>query len=172
VFLVARPAPTIVFLFQALGVYWLVSGVFHAAASLFGTREQAWWTRLLGGILLAGIGVLVFSYPAFSAAVSAATLTMFLASLAVLGGIMTMLWGFSLSGEIPGEGWSILSGLLSVILGIAIFTAPYIALRGLSILAGIFAFAGGIGDIVFGFRLRSLGKRFQVKRRVNVPLPR
>lgn len=164
--LLFRPVSTVVFLVQVLGVYWLISGVFHSIASLFGTREQGWWTKLLGGIALALIGVAVLAYPAFSAAVTAFTLVMFLASLAVFGGIMTMIWGFSLSSEVPGEGWTVMSGLISVVLGIALFTVPFVALRGLSILTGLFAVAGGVSQIIFGFRLRALAEKVKAKNRL------
>lgn len=160
-FLLFRPVNTIVFLVQALGIYWLVSGIFKSSASLFGSKTQGWWTNLVGGILLALIGIGVLSYPLFSAALSVFTLTMVLASVAVVGGIMAMVYGFAMASEYAGEGWSILSGLLSVILGIGLFSAPFVALRALEVMIGVFAIIGGLGQISFSFRMRSLGKRIR-----------
>ena len=160
-FLLFRPVNTIVFLVQALGIYWLVSGIFKGSAALFGAKTRGWWTNLIGGVLLALIGVGVLSYPLFSAAVSVFTLTMVLASLAVIGGIMAMTYGFAMAAEYPGEGWSIISGLLSIILGIGLFSAPFIALRALEIMVGLFAVIGGLGQISFSFRMRSLGQRIR-----------
>jgi uncharacterized membrane protein HdeD (DUF308 family) len=170
--LLFRPAGTIVFMMQVLAAYFVISGISHVAASIFGSKQQGWWSRLLGGIVLTLIGAAVLSYPLFSASISALVFSMFFASLVVLAGIMMMVWGFSLSAEIPGEGWTVMSGVLSVILGIVLFSSPVVALRGLTLLAGLFAVSGGVGDIFFGLRLRALGEKVNHMNRMGQYAPK
>lgn len=155
--LLFRPAGTLVFLMQVLGVYWLVSGFFKSIVSLTEEKHEGWWTRLAGGLVLIALGVLVLAYPALATTFTTTALIWTVASFAVVAGVLGIIWGFSLSSELPGEGWTVVSGILSIALGMVLFAAPFVTMQALALLVGLFALIGGAGQILFGLRLRRLG---------------
>ena len=60
--------------------------------------------------------------------------------------------------EIQGEGWLILSGILSVLFGVIVFAQPGIGIATLMIIIAIFAILIGILLIVLSLKLRKSGK--------------
>jgi uncharacterized membrane protein HdeD (DUF308 family) len=60
--------------------------------------------------------------------------------------------------EIEGEGWLILSGILSILFGIIVFAQPGIGIATLMMIISIFAILVGILLIVLSLKLRKSGK--------------
>jgi uncharacterized membrane protein HdeD (DUF308 family) len=79
-----------------------------------------------------------------------------LAAQALVGGILTVIWAIRVRDEIKGEGWIILDGVLAIILGILLFSAPLMSIWILAMITAILAIVGGIALIVIAFRWRKV----------------
>jgi uncharacterized membrane protein HdeD (DUF308 family) len=55
------------------------------------------------------------------------------------------------------RGWTIIMGLLSVLVGVVVLVYPGISLATLAVVLGFWLVVFGIMEIVLAFRLRSLG---------------
>jgi len=97
---------------------WLlvISGIMH---SVHAFRVHPWggFTRhLLGGVLSLVVGLLIVANPA----AGALSLTLLLAEFFMVGGIFRIVAAVSF--RFPGRGWAVLGGLVTLILGIMIWS--------------------------------------------------
>ncbi|HUJ00152.1 MAG TPA: HdeD family acid-resistance protein [Usitatibacter sp.] len=112
-------------------------------------RENGW--RLACGLLLIVAGILAILMPGI-AALSAAL---------VLGWILLIGGGIEIAYAIQTRalghfGWKLTSGILDLVLGIAILVLPLAAVASLGLLIGAFLFVGGIARVVLSFRARPM----------------
>jgi uncharacterized membrane protein HdeD (DUF308 family) len=135
---------------------WRTMGVNMATASELnapgdrnsGTRPAGGW-QVAWGVLLIISGVVAMAMPA---AAALATALLFAWLLIVSGGvelayaIQTRAW--------PGFGWKLASGILTLLLGIAILWMPLAGVASLAMLVGAFLFVGGITRIALAFKLK------------------
>ncbi|PSJ64373.1 HdeD family acid-resistance protein [Kumtagia ephedrae] len=160
-----------------LGVISLIGGVLALAnpfAATFAAVLLAGWTFLLFGILQIIQAFSVKDWPGFlwslllgvlTAAVGvsllanplagAVSLTMLVAVLFVVLGVVKVMYAFSLR---PVSGWvfALISGLLSILLGIVIFADyPWAATTVLGILLAVELLSNGVFLLMVAFGLRS-----------------
>jgi uncharacterized membrane protein HdeD (DUF308 family) len=153
--LLTRPAPTLVLLTIFLGAYWLVGGVFDAVGAVSRRASDRHWAFALAGGVLSGIvGLLLIGQPVLGALVTSLTLVTLIAIGAVVSGILSVVWAVRVRREIHGEGWIMLLGVMSILLGIALLMSPLLSAIALIQVAAAFAILGGIAGIVTAFRLR------------------
>src|SRR5690606_36623980 len=138
-----------------VGVLMLVA----AAVQLVHAFQVRTWGRfilwLLAGILYGIAGILALTNPVLAAV----ALTLLLAISLVVSGILRIDWGLTLRG-MPGRGWVIASGVVSVIAGIVFYASwpensPWLLGLVLAVDLGL----QGILLIAFGFDLKSLARR-------------
>lgn len=150
---------TLVALSIFLGAYWLVGGIFDIIGAF--TRrngDRHWfWSLLAGGISILAGGLLL-SQPLTGAVVIPVTLAILIGLGAIISGIFNIIWAIRARNEIQGEGWLILWGVITIILGIWLLSTPLISAAALVFVAAIAAVIGGIGMIIFSFRMRSVAK--------------
>lgn len=148
------PGSTLFVLVLLFGSYVLVDGVLAIVAA-FRYRElnDRWWVLLLEG--LAGIvaGVLTFVWPE----ITAIALLYVIAAWALLTGIFEIAAAIRLRRELEGEWLMILSGIVSVLLAVALVLLPGVALTALVWVIGGYAIVFGALLIYLGFRMRGLG---------------
>jgi uncharacterized membrane protein HdeD (DUF308 family) len=153
--LLARPASTLVILTIFLGAYWLVGGFFDAVGAVSRRASDRHWAFALAGGILSGIvGLLLLGQPVLGALVTSLTVVSFIAIGAVVSGILSVVWAVRVRREIHGEGWIMLLGVMSILLGIALLMSPLLSVIVLLQAAAILAIVGGIAGIVTAFRLR------------------
>lgn len=152
------PEITLLTLIALFGVYALVDGIFAIVAGIssYGEHER-WWAILLAGLA----GILFGGLTLFWPRVTATVLVYFIAAWAVVTGIFTVLGAIQLRRVIRGEGWLILSGILSIVFGIFLFVYPGASALGMVLLIGAYAIVFGIIEIILAFRLRRLGKEIE-----------
>jgi uncharacterized membrane protein HdeD (DUF308 family) len=107
--------------------------------------------RIFYGVLLIIAGVLAFFMPAIAA----------LSAVLVLGWLFLIGGGIEIAYAVQTRhlghfGWKLTSGILDVILGLAIVVLPGAAIATLGLIIGAFLFAGGIARIVLALRARPL----------------
>jgi len=135
------PGLTLLTLIFLWGAYAIADGVFAlgaAVSSKGGEIAPRWWLALIG---LAGIlaGLLAFVWPAITAQV----LLVFIASWAILTGALQIWGAIQLRKEIELEWMLVLSGLLSIALGVALLARPGVGALAVIWLIGSFAILVG-----------------------------
>lgn len=115
-----------------LGFILAGRGLFESVYALFTMRQEWFWRRLLGGILSLVIGVLILSRPTLTVA----ALTLFIAGLLIAHGLFRAI--AAPVTHVPQWGWEMLSGIISLALGVWIWTGwPTTALWFIGLLVGI-----------------------------------
>ena len=140
---------TLIFLW---GLYAIADGIialWAAIASKGGEIAPRWWLAVVG---IAGIvaGALAFVWPGMTALV----LLLFIASWAIVIGILQIWGAIRLRREIEGEWLLGLSGLLSVAFGIVMFAQPGAGALAVVWLIGWFAILAGCVYIALAFQLK------------------
>jgi uncharacterized membrane protein HdeD (DUF308 family) len=157
--LIAQPGLTVLVLVQLMGGYWFVDGIFKLIATLTGHTgaiSRGW--ALLAAILGILAGLVVFSQPMATAILTPLFLVYLLAFQAIISGVIQVVHAIRVRQVIDNEWSLILTGLLSIILGVILLGQPLMAAASLPVVLGIFALAGGISLIFLAFRMRSLTK--------------
>jgi uncharacterized membrane protein HdeD (DUF308 family) len=140
---------TLVFLW---GIYAIADGIlalWAAIASKGGEIAPRWWLAVVG---IAGIlaGTLAFVWPGMTALV----LLMFIASWAIVIGVLQIWGAIRLRKEIEGEWLLALSGVLSVAFGVIMFAQPGAGALAVVWLIGWFAILAGCVYIGLAFQLK------------------
>jgi uncharacterized membrane protein HdeD (DUF308 family) len=146
------PDLTLLTLTYMWGFYAIADGVLALWAAIAGRGGEIaprWWLAVVG---IAGIlaGVLAFVWPAMTALV----LLMFIASWAIVIGVLQIWGAIRLRKEIEGEWLLGLSGLLSVAFGVIMFAQPGAGALAVVWLIGWFAILAGCVYIALAFQLK------------------
>lgn len=137
-----------------LGVFWLIGGALDMAEAAVQRDESGLWRwSALGGALGALAGALWLSRPILSADTLPVWLSLLIAAATIAGGGANIVWAWRLRDTIEGEGWMILWGAVSIILGIWVVGAPFIAADVWILLAALFALISGAGLVVWATAL-------------------
>jgi uncharacterized membrane protein HdeD (DUF308 family) len=143
------PGRTAVALAWALGLYWVIQGVFTLIAMFI--DHSAWGWKLFIGILGIIAGFIVMRQPIASAAVIPMILILLLGIQGIITGIIQLVLGFK------GAGWgAVILGAISIILGIIllVYWDELGAVVSFYFVAAVFALIGGVIQIVHAFQQR------------------
>ena len=140
---------TLVFMW---GIYAIADGIlalWAAISSKGGEIAPRWWLAVVG---IAGIlaGALAFVWPGMTALI----LLMFIASWAIVIGVLQIWGAIRLRKEIEGEWLLGLSGVLSVAFGVIMFAQPGAGALAVVWLIGWFAILAGCVYIGLAFQLK------------------
>lgn len=113
----------------------------------FKTPASGW--QVAWGVLLIVSGVAAMAMPAVAALATA----LVFAWLLLIGGACELAYAIQTRSE-KGFGWKLTSGILTLVLGIAILVVPLAGVASLAMLVGAFLFAGGIMRIGLAFNLK------------------
>lgn len=154
------PGITVLVLVALFGAYALVDGVTALGSAIFGSRGPTGgrgWLVVEGitGIL---VGVLTFAWPGTTTLV----LLWLIAAWALVTGVLEIVAAIQLRREIRGEWRLILSGGLSVLLGILLVALPATGALALVYLIGAYAIVFGVVLLGLGLRLRRLHREATV----------
>jgi uncharacterized membrane protein HdeD (DUF308 family) len=150
------PAATVLALVLVFGIYAIIDGVLaiFAAFQMRAVVDQ-WWVVLLEGLAGILVGIIALVYPL----ATAGALLLLIAFWAVFTGIMEIIAAIQLRREISNEWSLILSGVLSVILGVILVVFPGAGTLALVWTIGFYAvFFGGL-MIYLAFKVRSLSRQ-------------
>ena len=146
------PDVTLLTLTYMWGFYAIADGVLALWAAIAGKGGEIaprWWLAVVG---IAGIlaGLLAFVWPGMTALV----LLMFIASWAIVIGVLQIWGAIRLRKEIEGEWLLGLSGLLSLAFGVIMIARPGTGALAVVWLIGWFAILAGCVYIALAFQLK------------------
>lgn len=113
-------------------------------------QTDEWWVVLFGGILAILLGVISMLYPNITIVV----LLIMVAIWTIIAGITKILIAIKLRKEINGEIFIILSGVLSVLVGIFLIARPLSGMVALAWVAGFFATFYGVLLAIASLKLK------------------
>lgn len=145
------PGLTLLGLIWLFGAYAIGDGAVEVWSGIQNrNRHDRWWVEILIG--LAGIvaGVLVIAWPGLSTL----ALMYLIAAWMVVMGVFQIVYAIRVRREISNEVWIILSGILSVVLGLYFLAFPGDGAISLVWLIGIYAVFFGVLLVIFAFRAR------------------
>ena len=148
--LLTVPVKTVVVLVIALGIYWMVSGVFILVGMFI--DHSAWGWKLFAGVLSIIAGIVILRYPLISSMVIPQLVVLFIGIISVIQGIVILVLAFK------GGGWGAgLLGALAIILGIILILAYGEIGTGAALVwaTAIIAIIAGIAQIFQAFRQRT-----------------
>jgi uncharacterized membrane protein HdeD (DUF308 family) len=144
------PGTTLAALVLLFGAYAIVEGVFSLIAAVRGRTDEPRWLLALQAIVSIAAGLVTFLWPGLTALV----LLYVIAAWALVIGVLQIVAAVRLHSRIRGEGWLVLSGILSVIFGVLMMWAPGAGALALVLWIGSYAIVFGALLIVLAFRLR------------------
>jgi uncharacterized membrane protein HdeD (DUF308 family) len=147
------PGITLQTLVLFFGAYVLIDGVMDIIHAIQGRNtNQRWWVLLFEGLVGIAAGIMTFVYPGITELV----LLYIIAGWSVLTGIMEVVAAIELRKQIDNEFWLGLSGVLSILFGIALVIFPLGGLLTITWLIAAYAVAFGVFLIMLGLRLGNL----------------
>lgn len=152
----AWPGPTILVASTLFGVYLLVTGL----VELFVAFTLPWSaaTRVMlfisGGLSLV---LAILSFRHFGDAYAVLLLSLWIGISFVFQGISGVAAGIS-ERQMPGRGWDIVLGIISVIAGVIVLSWPFDSIDVLTIVTGMWLVISGVVKVVQSFQIRRNAK--------------
>jgi uncharacterized membrane protein HdeD (DUF308 family) len=134
---------------MVFGILLVVAGITEIIHSFVARSGRSFALHVLAAVLYLFAGVFIIEDPVQAAVV----LTLFLAAAFFVGGVMRVIFAFSL--DSPARSWVLLNGVIDVLLGIMIFNRwPDASLWVIGLFVGIDLLFHGWTWIVLGWTLR------------------
>jgi uncharacterized membrane protein HdeD (DUF308 family) len=155
VYALLQPGMTLAIFAQVAGFFLVFDGLLAVIAGVAGQVPSRLWT-IIRGVFAVLAGSFVFAHPVLVAGLTAAFVVSVIGVLAILSGVIEIIAAIQDRKKIEGEGWLILSGILLVLIGVALLATPL--LFGLTMIRvlGVLSIMSSIGMIVFAFRMKGL----------------
>ncbi|MCB2215569.1 MAG: HdeD family acid-resistance protein [Desulfobulbaceae bacterium] len=153
------PGITLHVLALLFAAFLIVDGIFSLAASVWGkSLDQRWWLLLLEGLMGIGIGAVALAWPGLTVL----AIILFIGFWALFTGMLELTAAFSLRGETAAQWLLGLSGIISILFSLILFSSPEAGVVVMAWLIGLYAILFGMVLIVLGFRLRRHNLIFSV----------
>jgi uncharacterized membrane protein HdeD (DUF308 family) len=135
------------------GILLLVGAVVQVVAAIGGRSWRGFFLHLMAGVLYLVAGLFLVEHPLEAAA----GLTLLVAASLLVGGILRVV--LSLLDRFDGWGWTLLSGVVSILLGTAIWRQwPLSGLWVIGLFVGIEMLFSGLSWVMLALMLRSASK--------------
>ena len=130
------------------GILMILSGIFHLIRIFDRDERHRIWAGI-AGLLFIVIGVVLIRHLHLTVAL----IGLVIGITWIVQGLTALIGGLS-GGVREGKAWWIAFGVISVIAGIVVVSAPVTSVNALAVLLGIWFIIMGIFEIVAGFLLR------------------
>jgi uncharacterized membrane protein HdeD (DUF308 family) len=135
------------------GILLLLGGLFQVVAALWGRSWGGFILHLLAGVLYLIVGVFMIDNPVEAAL----GLTLLVAAGLLVGGVLHIV--LSLLERFDGWGWTLLGGIVSLVLGVAIWKQwPLSGVWIIGLFVGIEMLLSGLSWVMLGLAVRSTTK--------------
>ena len=154
----AWPGRTLIVVAVLFGVQLVVTGIFRFVAA-FASEDLTGGTR----VLLAVLGVLsliIGLYAVRHVLVTLLALALLLGIYWVVSGVVELFMALSAHG-VPGRGWTVVMGVISMLAGLLVLVYPAISLLTLAVVLSVWLLVLGLMEITLAIRARSAGRRIQ-----------
>jgi uncharacterized membrane protein HdeD (DUF308 family) len=131
-----------------IGILMILSGIFHLIRVFDRDERHRIWAGL-AGLLSIVIGVILIRHLHLTVAL----IGLIIGITWIVQGLTALIGGLA-GGVEEGRAWWIAFGVISVIAGIVVVSAPVTSVNALAVLLGIWFIIMGIFEIVAGFLLR------------------
>ena len=150
------PGLALLTLVALFGAWAIVDGIFNIAAAVQRTpeRPQPWWMLLLAGIVGILAGLLAFLIPG----ITALALLLVIAAWMIARGILEIIAAVHLRRIIEREWLFVLSGILSIAVGLALMAFPGAGALAVALWIGAYALVFGALLIGVGLKLRRVAR--------------
>lgn len=111
---------------------------------------SGWWVFLIRGIVAVLLGVMIWFQPG----ASLAALVLFFGAWMLVDGIFSSVGSIVRRHENPEWGWMLVSGIVSLVIGVLTLRAPGVTAVVLVLYVSVWAMMLGIGQITLGWRIR------------------
>ncbi len=147
------PGLTIAVLIAVFGVFVLVDGLMMLVVG-FQARGASpnWWNLVLQGALNVVIGLVAF----FAPLATALALIILVAAWAIILGVLEIVAAVRLKNVISNQWWLIASGIISILLGISLVSAPGAGIVVMAWIIGGFSLLSSLVLFFIAARLRKL----------------
>lgn len=156
VLVLAWPGPSILVASTLFGVYLLLSGLVEVFLAF--TLPRSAGTRVMlfiSGALSLVLAIMSFRH--FGDAYAVLLLSLWIGIGFIFQGIAGVAAGIGES-ELPGRGWYVVAGIISVIAGLVVLVWPFDSIAVLTLAAGIWLVIVGITQIIQAFQTRKAAK--------------
>jgi uncharacterized membrane protein HdeD (DUF308 family) len=157
------PSQSLIAIAVLLGIVMIISGIYHIARALGAREHERVWRGIAGVLfLLAGLVLLRHLH------LTVALIGIFVGFTWIVQGVMMLMEAFSgLTGR--SRGWSVAFGIISLIAGIVVVTAPIASVGVLTIFLGIWFVVMGACEVIGSLITRHDLRRLATTEGVRVP---
>jgi len=138
-----RPTQSLAAIAVLFGVVMMVSGVFQLARAIGGREHERVW-RGLAGVVFFLVGLALVRH----LNVTVALIGLFVGIAWIIQGISALVESFGPGRERVQTGWTVFFGIISLIAGIVLVSAPIESVTALTIFLGIWFIVMGITEII------------------------
>jgi len=131
-----------------LGILMILSGIFHLVRVFDRDERHRIWVGI-AGLLFIVIGVVLIRHLHLTVAI----IGLVIGITWIVQGLTALIGGLA-GGVREGRAWWIAFGVISVIAGIVVVSAPVSSVNVLAVLLGIWFIVMGIFEVIAGFMLR------------------
>jgi len=153
-FALTRPVSALLGLVLVFGAYALVDGILTLVSAAKENAEYGRGWLVLEGLADIFIGLATFVWPG----ITALALTYLIAIWAIIKGISELAGAIRLRRYIRHEWLYIIGGLVSILLGVAIFGRPILGALAITRMLGIYGLFFGVVLLALSFNLRRVEK--------------
>ena len=155
----AWPGPSILVAAALFGVYLAVSGIVMVVLAFRLPESTA--SRVLNfisGVLSVILGILAFRH--FGQGYAILLLAIWIGIGFIFRGITAL--AFAAGGKgVPGRGWTIFFGIISLLAGLVVLAYPFDWIVTLALVVGIWLVVLGVLEVISGFGMRSDAKKVE-----------
>jgi uncharacterized membrane protein HdeD (DUF308 family) len=144
-----------------LGILMILSGIFHLIRVFDPAEQHRVWLGI-AGLLFIVIGVVLIRHLHLTRAL----IGLIIGITWIVQGLAALIGGIA-GGSREGRGWWIAFGVVSLVAGIVVASAPTDSLNVLAVLVGIWFIIMGVFEIIAAFMLRHALRK--VEKKVGTP---
>ncbi len=112
--------------------------------------SMRWWALVIRGLAAIAFGILTFAKPS----ISLLALVTLWGAYAIVDGVFSVVLSIRGARVVPGWGWFLAEGLVSIAAGVVTFLWPGITALALLVMIAVWAVLTGIAEIATAIRLR------------------
>ena len=156
----AWPGLTLVTLVTLFAAFAFIDGIFEVVHAISHRQEvEHWGLLLIEGLFGIAFGILAFQSPELTTLVGGVIVAFYIATWAIVTGAMRIAMAVRLRKEIEGEWLLVLSGTVSVLLGIVIMARPAAGALAMLYIVATWAILLGAILIALAFKARKFGRK-------------